>query len=111
MTYIILGLGMYFFTVNAMYKQHHTMRHGIIQPRTLLWLVDLNEYLAVFPGAKISDKMFMTELNEILLNSIPNSWNNQAYVKEFDCESITFKASVNMFERMEISEYIYEVVV
>ena len=26
----------------------------------------------------------------------------------FDCESITFKKSVNMFERMEIAESIYE---
>ena len=29
----------------------------------------------------------------------------------FDCESITFKKDVNMFERMDITESIYEVVV
>ena len=32
-------------------------------------------------------------------------------MKGFDCVSITLKKSVNMFECMEISEYIYEGVV
>ena len=40
-----------------------------------------------------------------------NKFSNQEYVHVFDCESITFKAAVNIFERMEISEYIYECVV
>ena len=48
------------------------------------------------------------ELNEIMLNSIPNIWIKQAYVQEFDFESITIKAAVNMFEWMEIAESIYE---
>ena len=56
----------------------------------------------------MTDKMGGTELNEILLNSIPNSWSKQAYVQGFNCETISFKRSVNMFERMEISESIYE---
>ena len=45
-----------------------------------------------------------TELNKILLNSIPNGWIMQAYVQVFDCEYITFKKLVNMFERMKIVE-------
>ena len=32
-------------------------------------------------------------------------------MKGFDCESITFKAALNIFERMEIAESIYEGVV
>ena len=36
---------------------------------------------------------------------------NQAYVKGFDCEFITLKNSANMFEHMEISEYVYEGIV
>ena len=52
-----------------------------------------------------------TELNKILLNSIPNGWIMQAYVQVFDCESISFIKAVNMFELMEISESIYEGVV
>ena len=42
---------------------------------------------------------------------MPNSWYKHSYVQGFDCESITFKKSVNMFERMEISESIYEGIV
>ena len=47
------------------------------------------------------------EINEILLNSIPNSWIKQVYVKGFDCESITFKTSVNMFESTQIVGSVY----
>ena len=54
----------------------------------------------------LTDKIRVTELNEIFLNSIPNIWSKQSYVKGFDCEPITFKKSVNIFERMEIAEYI-----
>ena len=48
----------------------------------------------------MADKMGVTELNEILLNSMPNSWSKQAYIQGFDCETICFKKDVNMFERM-----------
>ena len=33
------------------------------------------------------------------------------YTQGFDCESISFKKSVNMFEKMDIAESIYEGVV
>ena len=74
-------------------------------------LIDLNEYLASFPGATMAEKNGVTELNEILLNSMPNSWPKQAYVQGFYFETIYFKKAVNMFERMEIGKSIYEVVV
>ena len=38
----------------------------------------------------------MTELNEILWNSMANSWSKQVYVQGFECESITFKISDNI---------------
>ena len=57
----------------------------------------------MFPGEKISNKIIVTELNEILSNSAPNSRSKQAYVKGFDCEYIAFEADVNMFECMEIA--------
>ena len=50
-------------------------------------------------------------MNEVLINSMPNSWSKQAYVQGFDCKSINFKKAANMFECMVISEYINEVVV
>ena len=40
-----------------------------------------------------------------------NIWYRQAYVQGFDCESITFKKAVIIFERMGISESIYKGVV
>ena len=42
---------------------------------------------------------------------MPSSWSKQAYAQGFDCDYIRFKKSINMFERMETSESIYEVVV
>ena len=65
------------------------MRRRMRSPRSLkvsfyaAQLIGLNEYLDVFPGEKMSDKICMTELNEIMLNSMPNIWSEQAYVKWF----------------------------
>ena len=59
----------------------------------------------------MNDKVSVTKLNEILPNSTPNVWYIQVYVQGFDCEYITFKIAVNMFESMDISESIYEGVV
>ena len=67
--------------------------------------------MAFFPGETLNDKIDITKLNEILLNSMPNIWSRHAYVQDFDCKSINFKKTVNMFERMEIFESIYKGVV
>ena len=42
---------------------------------------------------------------------MPNSLSRQTCVQGFDCEFITLKKAVIMFERMEISKSIYEGVV
>ena len=42
---------------------------------------------------------------------MPNIWSKQARVQGFNCETIYLKKAVNMFERMEIAESIYECVV
>ena len=74
-------------------------------------LIVLNKYLDYFPGANMTDKIGVTEKNENLLNSMPNIWSKQVYGQGFDCESITFKKDVNMFERMDIVKSIYKCVV
>ena len=51
-------------------------------------LIEPNEYLASFLGETLTDKISVTQLNDILLNSMPNSWSKHAYVQGFDCESI-----------------------
>ena len=53
----------------------------------------------------------MMEKNEVVLNSMPNSWSKQAHVQGFDCESITFEKAVNIFECMKIAKSIYKIVV
>ena len=74
-------------------------------------LIYLNGYLASFPGATMSNKMGVTESNEILLNSMPNRWYKKSYIQGFDCETIYFIKLVNTFVCMEIAESIYEGVV
>ena len=69
-------------------------------------LIYLNWYLASILGATLADKIDVTELNDIFLNSTSNSWSKKAYVWGFDWESILLKNAANMFERMEIVEYI-----
>ena len=54
-------------------------------------MIDLNEYLAAFPGAKASDFCCVTELDEILLKSMSTIWIKQVYVQRFDCGSIDLK--------------------
>ena len=95
--YLRKGLAWYFFPVNSLPKHKRTMRRCMEKPHSLkvrhyavLW-IDLNEYLASFTGAIMDDKMGFTELNEILLNSMPNIWSKQAYGQGFDCETISFK--------------------
>ena len=74
-------------------------------------LIGINEYLASFPGTNLVDKIYVTRLNEMLFNRIPNRWSRQAYVQGFVCKYILFQKDVNMFERMEIEESIYKGVV
>ena len=76
-----------------------------ITPNLFEWI------LGLLSRGNHSCKIGVTEINKILLNSTPNSWYKQAYVQGFDCESILFKGSVNMFEFMETAESIYEGVV
>ena len=66
----------------------------------LVWLTLTSIYLCFLGEGKWN--AFVTELNEILLKNMPNRWIKQEHVQGFYCESITFKADVNMFECMEI---------
>ena len=66
--------------------------NGLIVRRYVACLIDLNEYLAFFPGGKLTNKIGMIDLNKIVLNSVTNSWSKQAYVQVFDCKSVNFKS-------------------
>lgn len=75
--------------------------HGLKVRRHANCLIDINEYLALLFGSTLSENFGVTELNEFL-SSVTNIWIKQAYLQVFDCESITFRKLVNIFERMEI---------
>ena len=51
------------------------------------------------------------ELNETILYIMPNSWIRQVYVQGVDFESVAFQEATDMFEQIEVSEYIYECLV
>ena len=60
----------------ALPKQKRAMRSRMWKPHELKviryadHLIDLNDYLAAFPGVKEVDNIGETDLNEIFLNSI-----------------------------------------
>ena len=86
-----MGLGKYLFPVNVLSKQKRTICRGMRKPHKLkmrlyaAFLIDINTYLDVFTGVKANAEICETELNEILFNSMPNSWRNQAYMQGFYC--------------------------
>ena len=55
------------------------------------YLIDPNDYLDTFLGAKGSGKICQMDLNKILLNRMRNGWSKQDYMQDFYCEIITFK--------------------
>ena len=44
------------------------------------YIIDINEYLAVCPGAKASENICETKLNKIILDSMKTYWIRQVYV-------------------------------
>ena len=74
--------------------------HSLTVRRYVAYLIGINEYLASFPGDNLTYTIRVTKLNEILLNSMSNSWSKQAYVQGFDCASINCDKAVNMFEHI-----------
>ena len=93
---------MVFSPINSLSKQKRVMCRCMKNPcnlkvrRYAVRLIDLNEYLSSFTGVT----MGVTELNEILLNSMPNSWSKQAYLRAFNSETISFDKAVNLLELM-----------
>ena len=67
--------------------------YGLKVIRYAARLIGINEYLDFFPVATTSEKIGVSELNEIFLNRIPNSRSKQSYVQGFYCEYITKKTS------------------
>ena len=104
---IIKRLAQYFPPVNFLFKNSapcavKKKARVVTVRRYVACLIDINDFFFPFPGDTLNDKISLTKLNEILLNSMPNNWYKLAYVQGFYCESITFKIFINMFGCMEI---------
>ena len=67
-------------------------------------LIELSKYLYSLPGAKMSEKIGVIDIDEILLISLPKSLSKQEFVQGFDYEYTTLENSVDMFEHIDISE-------
>ena len=50
------------------------------------------------------------EINEIFLRSVLRVWAKQDYLRGFNSKSETYQEYINLFKSMEISKYIYKVV-
>ena len=46
-------------------------------------LMDINEYLSLFPGSDNMKKIADEEMNEIILHTVPIVWMKQAYLQGF----------------------------
>ena len=58
----------------------------------------LNNYLPIFPGSSDAKKTAPGELNNILLHAVPNVWENQYHLQEWDFEEKSYKEACKMFE-------------
>ena len=67
----------------------------------------IKRVLCIFPVPDKSNKIGKSETNEIILYSMNNIWIKQAYLKGFFSKFPT-KRQINIFERMDIAESIYE---
>ena len=52
--------------------------------------------------------MASEELNKILLQAVPNGWENKYYIQGWYFKGKTYKETCDIFEVMEISEQVYE---
>ena len=74
-------------------------------------MVEINNYLSVFTGSYVGNKIFEAELNEILLHIITNGWGGVGFFTGFYCETMPFNKGINIFERRDIVKSICEGVV
>ena len=76
---------MVFFPVRSLLKKAcnaplYEKKHSLKLRRYAERLIDLNEYLDSFPRTTMAGEIGVTEINEVLLNSMPNSWAKKLYV-------------------------------
>ena len=73
-------------------------------------MIDINEYLDAFPGSNWSEKLMRRNWKKSFWTVFQTYWSSKLVGRVFIVKMLLLK-SVNMFERMEIDETIYESVV
>ena len=85
------------------------MRRGMRKPWELhlkrfnAWLIELNNYLILFPTSRSPKKIPSKELNKIPLHDVPNRWATKACIQGWDFEGKSYKETYKIFEWMEIA--------
>ena len=74
-------------------------------------VVEINNYLSLFMGSYVGNKICEAELNEILLHIITNGWGGVGFFTGFYCETMPFNKGINIFDRRDIVKSICEGVV
>ena len=57
-------------------------------------MIKLNEYLDVFMVSNLNKTIGETELNGILLHSMPSIWGKKDFIQGLDIEAFTFKKEI-----------------
>ena len=71
-------------------------------------LTELNNYPPILLGYSTTKKMPPEDINEILLHSVPNGWEKQAYIQGCNFDITIYKAKCELFKRMEVAEKNYK---
>ena len=72
-------------------------------------LMEINNFLPLFPGYDPTKKIPSKELNEILLHAVPNGWGKHSYLRGWYFEMSTYRETCAVFDQMEISKQVYTV--
>ena len=108
------GLTRVFPPINAPSKQKHTVRRTMSKPWDLLfkrfaaWLMELNDYLPIFPELSDTNKIPPKEINKIILHAVPHGWAKQYYLQGWYFKGETYKETCDTFGLMEISDQVYK---
>ena len=65
-----------------------------------------NEYISPFTGLDISNKFNEDNINNIILNYVPNGGLNQSYIQGFEFNSEPFNMATKISEWMETPEQV-----
>ena len=79
--------------------------------RFMSCIIEMNEFLNLFPGSYDIEKLDYKELGGIWLNYIPTSWDNNANVQIFEFYPDNYKKTIFLFERIETAKNIHKYVV